>query len=402
MNYIYRLFLLLALSQSAFCAMRATFFKPSYWQERPRFDRKNLTTVETTYTYGKAQQSFNSDRSKVPLFSYRGPEPLLPSFLDHAVPASKNKPIAYGALNGKYKSQSAYGTVIQNIQDSFFFEATSSISYDSISNITLTPTDSDGWPILHPSKEIEDYIEKLSPKMFGSAKNSQNRTYVGPSYFMFGYTKSFNEFEYVDMIDLSIQTGCIVPVIIVDWPQSDFYLFPRQDIYNLGIPLQLNLLCGLYDWLNFGATASVIGYLQNDLLIPSNRYPYPNKLLIPECGLSTIKTEPLIALSAYVEGEYLVPHWTWFVGFSYTKQYKTVFCSQDEEKFPSKLMNKYPIQYPWQQFTVTFSSEIDFSCEEKKIMPRCKIVYVKRIASKNCFDSALFAGQFGFEVLYDF
>jgi hypothetical protein len=382
--------------------MRATFFKPSYWPEKPRFDRRNMTTVESTYNYGKAEQSFNSDSSKVPLFSYRGPEPLLPSFLDPKIAPDQNKPISYAALNGKYKSQAIYGTIIQNIRNSFFFEATSSLSYDSLNNITLIPTDKNGWPILHPTPTIENYIEKLRPKLFSSSKNCQNRTYVGPSYFMFGYTKSFNEFEYVDMIDISIQTGCIVPVIIIDYPQADFNLFPRQDIFNVGIPLQLNVMCGLYDWLNLGATASVIGYLQNDLVIPYNKYPYPNKLLIPTCELTTIKTRPLIAISAYIEGEYLVPHWTWFVGFSYTKQYKTIFCNQCQDTCSTNIINKYPIQYPWQQLALTFSSEIDFSSEERKIMPRVKIVYVKRISSKNCFDTGLFAGQLGFEVLYDF
>ena len=190
--------------------------------------------------------------------------------------------------------------------------------------------------------------------------------------------------------------------IITIYKKSKFNIFPRQDILNLGIPLQVNIMCGLYDWLNIGATASVIGYLQNDLIVPLNKYPYYNKALIPDSELATIKTNPLIALSAYVEGEYLIPHWTWFIGFSYTKQYKTTFCRCDRENFPHAKINKYTTQYPWEQLAFTFSSEIDFSSDEKKIMPRCKIVYVKRFYSKNCFDSALFAGQFGFEVLYDF
>jgi hypothetical protein len=400
MNYLCRLILILTMSQVVLCGMRATFFKPNYWLEKPRFDRRNMTTAEVTYTYARATQSFNGDSAKIPLLSYQGPEPLLPSFLNPKVPLSQNKPIAYAACNGKYTSQSAWGTIIQNIRDSFFFEATSSISYDCITDITITPTDHDGWPLLHLSKKIEDYITQLKTKLFSSNNNNQKRTYVGPSYFMFGYTKSFDNFEYVDVIDLSIQTGCVVPVIILDYPQSDFYLFPRQDIFNLGIPLQLNLMCGLYDWLNFGLTASVIGYLQNDLLIPVNTNPYPNKLLIPNCQLTTIKTEPLFAITAFIEGEYLAPHWTWFVGFSYTKQNKTVFCNQEEKI--SNILNKYPIQQPWQQLALTFSSEIDFSCEEQKIMPRVKFVYVKRISSKNCFDTSLFAGQFGFEVLYNF
>jgi hypothetical protein len=402
MNYIYRLIILLAASQSTFCAMRAIFFKPSYWQEKPRFDRRNMTTVEATYTYAKAEKSFNSARQKVPLLSYRGSEPLLPSFLNPKIAPDQNRPLAYAAFDGKYKSQSVFGTVIQNIHERFFFEATSSLSYDSLNNLKITPTLKNGTPILYPNQKLEAYLQQLNPKLFSSGQNSQNRTYIGPSYFMFGYTKSFNNFEYVDMIDISIQTGCVVPIIVTHHPDADISLFPREDILNLGIPLQVNIMCGLYDWLNIGATASVIGYLQNDLVVPLNQYPYHNKVLVPTCGLATIKTEPLVALTAFIEGEYLIPHWNWFVGFSYTKQHKTVFCSLDQERFPNHLINKYTVQYPWQQLAVTLSSEIDFSSEEKKIMPRCKIVYVKRFASKNCFNTSLFAGQLGFEVLYDF
>lgn len=400
MNYIYRIIIILAMSKNAFCAMRATFFKPNYWLEKPRFDKKNMTTVETTYNYAKAENSFNSNGQKVPLLSYRNPEPLLPKFID---PESTNSnPISYAVFNGKYKSQAIYGTVVQNIKESFFFEATSCFSYDSLNNITITPTTKTGIHILYPDKKLETYLEELRSKIFNSSNNSQKRTYVGPSFFMFGYTKSFNELDYADMIDISVQTGIVLPVIIVDLPQSDFYLFPRQDVLNLGVPLQLNIMCGLYDWLNIGATASVIGYLQNDLVVPLNQESFYNKVLIENSDLTTVKTEPLVAFSAFVEGEYLVPHWTWYVGFSYTKQYKTVFCSCDQQEFSNNHINKYTTQYPWQQLAFTFSSEIDFSCKERKIMPRCKIVYVKRFLSQNCFNSALFAGQLGFEVLYEF
>jgi|GEM_PF-1347899 len=389
-------------------AMQNTFWGPSSRIDKPRFARKNLTTFELSGAYHNAKKSFNHSGQKVPLLAYKGPEPLLERFVDTSLSYRNADIISYAVFDAFYKGKQGNFTWMQNIHEHFCFEMTSSITNDTIKNIVILPTTPEGRYLTE--QEIADqpdlvkYLEDLNQKLFPSdSSNQQNRTYIGPSCFLMGYTTSLTDFEIVDFVDISVQTGCVVPIIPIAHSWKKLSIFPHQDIVNLGIPLQLNVAVGLYDWLNIGASGLLLGYIKNDQVIPLNTTSTPNKLLVPSCGMCTVQSEPLIAMSAYIEGEYFIPRWNWFLGVSYTKQYKTTYSAYDRQKFPTKLINKYPINSPWQYAYLTVASEIDLAKDNSaQLMPRCKFTYVVPMYGSSCFATQTFAGQLGMEIVYDF
>lgn len=400
MNYIISIITLFALVPLQTLGMFTTFNKPTYWQHKPRFDRNNLTSYELTYTHAWATSSFNDEGNKVSLLNFSNPEPLLPSFLNCHVSDKKNIPVCYGLFDGKYSMDTVHNEFAQNIYKNFYLQVHIPISHDQITNIRITPTDAHG-EIIPQTEKIDSYLEKLSKKLFTfPGQRSQERYFVGPLFFFFGYTKSFEDFNHLDMLDFSFKTGIISPVIPLIHPK--FSLYPRLEPFNFGIPFELELLIGVYDWLNIGVATTLITFIKNDDILPVNLHPYPNKLIFPDKRMCSLFHYPQINFSTYIEGEYFLPHWTWYVGFSFVKQYKTVWniCSGSQQE--NCVANKFPTNIGWQQGAITISSEFDFSSDEKFCMPRCRFMYIKRIFGKNCFNSAILVGQVGFELLYDF
>lgn len=389
-------------------AMQNTFWAPSPRVDKPRFVRNNLTTVELSGAYHDAKKSFNCTGHKAPLLAYQGPEPLLKRFVDTSLKYNNAEIISYAIFDAFYKGSQGTFTWMQNIHEHFCFELTTSITNDTIKNIVIFPTTKQG-RYLTPQEianqpDLVDYLQDLQQELFSTdGAPQQNRTYIGPSCFLMGYTTSLTDFEIVDFVDITVQTGCVVPIIPIAHSWKKLSIFPHQDIVNLGVPLQLDVAVGLYDWLNIGASGLLLGYIKNDQIIPLNTTATPNKLLVPSCGMCTIQTEPLIAMSAYIEGEYFIPRWNWLLGISYTKQYKTNYTAYNQQKFPTKLINKYPINSPWEYAYLTVASEFDFAKDnDAQLMPRCKFTYVVPMYGKSCFATQTFAGQIGMEIIYDF
>lgn len=401
MKYFYILSLFLSTVQTVL-PMKATFFGPSSYIEKPRFARNNLTTIEMSADYNRASKGYHKKGQKVPLLAYRGVEPLLPQFTDKSVPINTATPLCYGLFDANYKGLSYNFSWVQNIHESFFFELSSSISQDKIQDITLVPTSVNGKPLTTQEIDANTKLKTYLPLLQEQIGTEQERNYVGPSYFLMGYTKSMTTFDYLDFVDITVQTGCIVPLVVLDTCQPNLSVFPRQDIVNLGIPLQLTIALGVYDWLNIGASGSVTNYIKNDRVVPLNRSSAPNKLLIPESGMCSIYHEPKIALSAYIEGEYFLPNWTWFIGVSYTKQNPTQYEPSDSQKFPTRFAINQPVQHEWEIASFTLASEFDLSNNQTCVMPRCKLMYTKPFYGRTCFASSLLSGQLGLEISYDF
>jgi len=401
MKHFYILSLLLSISHITL-PMQASFYEPSACLEKPRFARMNLTSVDITLENSSSKCSYNRKGQKAPLLAYRGVEPLLPQFLDPSVPLDTAIPLCYGLFDARY-SEIYYGaSVSQNIHESMFFELSSCICFDKLQNITMIPTTATGKPLTTQEIDSNSKLKAYLPLLQQTIGSTQKCSIIGPTYFLLGYTKSLTTFDYLDFVDITLQTGCIVPIILLDRPGSKLVVFPRQNMVNLGIPLQLTIALGVYDWLNIGASGSVINYIKNDQVIPLNTAAASNKLLIPQSGLCTVHHEPQFALSAYIEGEYFLPNWTWFVGVSYTKQNPTHYQAYDRQKFPTSVINKYPSQNRWELAYVTIASEFDFIVHPKHVMPRLKLVYTKPFYGRTCFASSTLAGQLGLEISYDF
>lgn len=388
--------------QDKISAMYTTFYKPTYWPEKPRFDRNNLTSVELTYSYNWAKNSFNKNGEIAPMLSFNNPEPLLPSFIDPTIKdCKKNKPIGYAVFDAEYISKIVHNEATQNINENLFLQFNVPIANSYLKNINITPSDCYGKAV-NPTNELCNYIEKLKPLLFeSSCKNEQSGSYIGPSFVFIGYTKSFNSFVRLDLLDLTIKTGLVIPAVALEAPSMPLY--PRtEEPVNFGIPIQIQLMIGAYDWLNFGISTAIVPYITSERIVELNQCPYPNKLIIPTTFMTRIKHLPFITFTTYLEGEHFLPCWTWYIGFSFVKKYEAKWIPITNDPQDIYIANKYPVGLPWQQGSISISSEFNFTRKEKQCLPRLKFIFVKRLFGKNCLDAKLVAGQYGLEFIWDF
>ncbi|MBI2344883.1 hypothetical protein HYV10_02305 [Candidatus Dependentiae bacterium] len=406
-NYIAPIITLFLIIPHQTLSMYTTFFRPTFWLEKPRFDRRNMTSYELSPYYAWADKSFDKNGEKVPLLAFANPEPLLPSFLEPikncAYNSRKNdeSPIGYAIFDAKYVTTVITNEIIQNFHENFFVQINIPLGLDTLKNISITPTNKAGVAIEH-NEEIDTYLDALSSKLFESKnRNIQYSPFIGPSFILFGFTKSFTHFTRLDLLDFEFKTGLVLPDHSLD-KESDFLLLPRTNLNNYGIPFQLKCMIGIYDWLNFGVSATTVLHIKKDSIYKINQQPYPNMLIIPTKKMASMLHYPFLAFTTYIEGENFLPHWTWHVGLNFIKQLKTVFeiCGGSAEE--NRIANQFPSQLPWEQISITLSSEFDIFSQEGRIMPKIRITYANRLFGKNCFDSSLVSGHLGFDVLYDF
>ncbi|MBP9765277.1 hypothetical protein KBD08_02980 [Candidatus Babeliales bacterium] len=402
-----KLLIAFALACSTLYSMQTRFFNAAYLADnKVRFHEKNLTTLQLDGVHIWSSQAYDTHNYKTFLLSYAGPEALLARFVDPTLSAKDNTVVSYSYIDGHFASNYLVGTFIQNIGSHFFIQLSSSLMYDSLSKVVFIPCSKNGRLLsqqeIDQNPALEPYLEKLYASLFTNPTcPQQHAQFVGPTYGLIGYTTSFTDTQYIDFVDFSIVTGFIAPRVCLS-TDSCFYLLGHQDRVNFGIPVQLNATVGLYDWLNIGASGTVIGFIENDLYMPLNTTNSDNAVLFNQVGFCNVHHKPFFSLNAYIEGEYFLPRWTWLIGLTYAQQYKTCYQAYNTELFPTETINNHPNQFPWQSTFVTFSSEFDLAQLDKKLMPRCKVSYMLPVHGTSILKTNMFAGQVGFEMKYAF
>lgn len=409
MKKIYIIFMSCVIT-SHVMTMNTTYFKPCIISSKPQFTTYNLTSFDISAARSIASQSYNPCGQKTVLLSNINPEPLLKKFIDDSLAVTDDSVAGYALFNGKYSSNSILVKASQNIHQNFFIQAMYQVDFDALSNISIIPTNQDGQRLTQ--QEIQDqhldtYLEKLTEKLYKNcptscSKNEQKSFYQQPLFFMLGYCNSFNNFNHLDFIDVTLKTGLVIPLEQRE-QCTPFSILPHQDQQTMAIPFEINTAVGFFDWLNIGGYASILCFIPGIHRIPLNNTNTANYVIIPQFGPCKIHQQPKIVFNAYIGAEHLIPRITLYFETTFVKQYPTTYQACDTISFPSNIINQHPTQRSWSITYFTFSAEYDpTQSNASNIMPRCKFIYSRPITGRSCFASQVFAGQFGIEIKYDF
>jgi hypothetical protein len=388
------------------CAMDTTFQTQTTLFPQPRFARENLNSWQLSISQNKATNSFNREGETVALLNFNGPQELLKRFVDKNLPFNDTTTFGKAILSADFSCLRYDFLVTQNFGPHFFVKGSTALRYSNLKNLEITPILNNCVLITSAQINSDPALKQYLTELAATLNNNTNgiaTTAVGPSLVQIGYTTSLTNFEKLDFIDITAQTGLYIPIITLDQTcNTTLTAMPFTDIVNLGIPFMLDCAFGFYDWLNIGSCIGFMPFISSDKIIPLNTTKTNTAVLIDHAGMCKIKQDPFLYLNFYVEAEQLVPRLSILFGLSYAKQYGAHYAAQDTTMFDTTMINQYPTLHPWQILNITVSAELDMAKEHQRLWPSLKIVYVHPVWGTNIFKTNSVAGQLALECAYNF
>lgn len=405
------LVLLACFSTNYIQSMDTTFGSPTTTTTTPRFATKNLTSFDSSFSYYKANSSYDSKGQKTALLSYNGPEDLLKRFVDPTLPKTDSSSVGKALIDGTFSFENCSLTYTQNIGTNFYFALESSLSNVDIRNLSIQPLNSKcnclSTSEINANPTLKSYLTKLDKLIYSNDKNSFFYSVIGPSFLTIGYTNHFQDFSYIDFIDVTFFTGIAVPIINVspinNSPASvSIFSVPIYNYTCLGVPMEASVMVALYDWLNIGTNALVMPFINSENIVSLNTTKTNNINFLPDSGYASIHHRPFIYFDGYIQAEQLIPCLSLMAAISYAQQFKTIYDSLDNVKFPNDVINAFPAHRPWQAAYLTLTAELDFATESHKNLPHFQIVYVAPIFGRSVFKTWAASAQMSIEVLWSF
>lgn len=391
-----------------FYGMATTFETTSSSFPKPRFARKDLTSLELYVTHDYAKSSYDKNGNETALLSYHGPHDLYNRFVDPKLPYNDTQNMGKALLSGIYSDMNYALSISQNIGSHFFISLSSSYTQSVIKDFTILPIKNNCF-IMTPDEinaqpGLTEYLKKLYQKLNPSSCGLPiPESLAGPTFLSCGYCTSLRHFSTIDLLDLTFEFGFLLPEFTLDTPTPNVLsVFPPEAIVNIGVAMITSAAVGMYDWLNIGGTVIVMPYIPNDTVIPLNTTMTTNNIFIDQEGLCFVQHKPFVYANAYIESEQLIPHITVLAGLSYAKQYPSYYRAQDTKKFPTKIINASPTDPEWSCLNLTIEGEYDFADHNSKHLPRITFVYVRTLWGSAVFKTSTYAGIFGLELTYDF
>ncbi|MFA5999059.1 MAG: hypothetical protein WC747_03520 [Candidatus Babeliales bacterium] len=405
-------FLILALfvivSSQNMYGMYTTFGAPSISFPTPQYATKDLKTVGASLSYYKSENSYDCSGQKVGLLAYQGTETLLKRIIDRSLPFNDSQSVGKALISGRLTATSGAFWYVQNIGEHFYFTFVSSLSYIKLQNLLIAPAKNNCLLLseteIDADTELKKYLNTLNKLIYD--KSLGGKFYdatIGPTYFTIGYAQNFQNFTHIDFIDFSIKAGFALPETNIEPQTTALFDIATNDIGAIRLPIQASATVGLYDWLNIGATGTLMPYAPTiqRISLPTTRDN--NLVFLPEKGFCAIYHRPFVYAGAYIEAEHFIPRVSLFTGVSYSKQFKTTYQSWDNDKFPNSIINAFPVHRPWEMMWLTFSAEIDcYASEDKKCLPQLKLVYILPVYGKSTFKTSVISGQANLSIMYDF
>lgn len=366
--------------------MDATFNTPSIDFAHPRFTQPYMTSFEFYTSYNKANASYNCKSQKVQLLDFAGMTTLSVDLINPTINPIDNTNFGQAHFAASWSALKYHFGVIQNLGSHFFINAATHIIDQEYRNLRIIPINNTLQPLtqseIDSQPEFKQYLDNLEHKINQSCHFSRK---IGPTYATLGYTNNFQNLQHLDFFDITAQIGIWFSGYQAPAKTTSFNTDPNL-IPNIGIPIQLNVAIGLYDWLNIGSCALVIPFITTTAIMPVSTNTNP--LLINTVRSSTVKAEPMLYVNTYLEADQFIPYTTILAGVYYLKQHK--ICTDANTL------------KPWETITITLSADFDLAKKYQKVLPHIKLSYVCPVWGHNTFKTSAFAGSFGIDIVYEF
>ena len=396
------------------------FYRATHFFGPPRLDRDTLSSIELIIGNGSTHKSRNSLGEKVPLFDLYGKHNM--QLLGVGVPGTNNSdPLDLILTNlanvGPRENFATYsisghfsvteGTIIinQNIYCGVYLQAYLPISRLKTSHISFTdcsPTDT-----ICPNINTQEWQLFKANLDAILTKHTLNRTAinttdVGDLGLSIGVTQSITSTTELDFIDIAAQVGVILPTSDKK-DENKIFSIPMGYNGHIGIPCSLEVAIGAYEWMTIGGFFEGIAFTRK-------KHDMRIKTASGQSGMiklakveATVDKGTTFSGGAYFIGDHLCRNLSFKVAYTYTQQTgdtvipqcnlncvnTTIIC--EDEQFQGFKMH-----------VIHFGVDYEQSDTKYHRGGTAGIFYDWNVAGSRIFQTSMFGGELGINLVWDF
>lgn len=317
------------------------FYKPPLFLWEPRFERSGLSSLAVYVAYGTTKHG-RVDDHRVPLLNIYGLHALqkstvdvLPAVTDQFTPALNELAalpldrtgLALYSLKTKLRVVDAVIDAYQNMTNGFFFHLQApfrSVAFDPITWCDLTPEDNPHKALVTPlSNDISTLVNNR-----GINDTLQTEQGCGDPGLALGWTVNYEETEYLDFIDLTVQGGMTAPLSKKS-KACNLISLPLGYNGHTSYFFEVSSALGLYNWITAGLhmSASVFNDHVLEQRVKTNHDQ--SGLLLFQKRLIDEEWSPLLVASAYLKADHVCRGFSVLLGYSYTTQGRSTWLDLD-------------------------------------------------------------------------
>jgi hypothetical protein len=409
------LFVLLGLVASlSVCMDTHHFYRASFLPHEPRFERPWLFTTEVLVASGTTSTSFDKCRNSRPLFDLYGPQqaqligagiPLNPAngyeaLMLNVLDLPRSPTFGNVSFTGCFRLHEVRINVFQNFKYGFFGRVAipvrdfflEGIHYKDCSNLDdLTQEQRQTW---------HSYLLQLPQILahFGVALAPYHYAHIGDISLLLGWTINYQNTEYLDYLDGTIQLGVMTPSSPLQNINSVFSL-PAGYNGHTGIPLVADWALGAGEWFTFGIHGDILWLLPHLRTVRIKTNEDQNGFI--KLGLARVEEDPGIlgSVSTYAHANHFYGGLSVLLGYTFAGQRSTIYqCPQSF--LDTQFVNTDSMLHNWHMHTLHIWIEYDFETECNPYLPRIAFLYNFLIKGKRVFDNSMSGAQWAVDFVW--
>ncbi len=413
------LLLLLLASSSIFTWDNLHFYRASFFFGEPRFERQGLTTLNARVGAGSSTTARNGCSDEVCLLDIYGPQvaftlgegvpgkdlsnpqDLTLQMLEKVPARNCFGQFSYG---GKFKTVELDLQLYQNICDGFFLELYIPIRKLEISNICMQDLTSECAPCPNKSTPIwqtflnqYDNILNRYCLCFGDI----DRSGIGDTSLIFGWATNYEETEYLDFIDFMFQAGVLFPTGRLSDPNIVFDL-PLGYNGHYGIPLNMSMAFGLYEWFTFGGHVFAMPFSKKTREIRMKTSTTQNGFIKLAKGCAEIKRGAVWQVGTYLKADHFCRNISILLGYSFSTERESSICPTNCTVFEPSVVCSDDMFRGWKMHTIHLLGELDFLKERSFFGPRFGIFGNFVIGGQRIFNTHIGGAMVGIDLVWNY
>ena len=396
---------------SVFSMDNSHFYRASYFNGEPRFAKNGLFSGDITIGGGKTCTARNNCGKKIPLLDLYGPQKLqflgenVPSLdennnLDALLIALMNNPkspdFATLSVGGHFHIVEQNISLYQNFCHGFFVHAYLPFRELTLNTIKIHDCTS------QPTAAWRNFLQNFDAILarYNLRIKSFSKQGMGDLSLLAGWTINHEETEYLDFVDVSLQTGILVPTgkkksrkNILDIPLG----------YNghYALPLIIDASLGLYEWLTLGAHGDCLIFFNRNACNHIKTSNQTNGFIKLATAPTRVSSGTLSNFGLYVKADHFMSGASLLIGYNYSRKNRDTLAPLTSGINWCYAQSDATLR-GWRMHTLNLIAEYDFATETHPAAPRIGFIYNGVLAGKRVFTTSIFGGYLGLDFAWCF
>ncbi len=395
------------------------FYRATFFLGEPRFERSGLTTFNARVGAGSTDTGRDGCSRKVPLLDIFGPNvgfklgenvpgKNLTNPQDLALQMVELEPARNGfgqfSFDGRFKIVECDLQFFQNFNNGFFLEVYLPIRKLQISDISCCDTSSDCAPCPNKNSPIwQSFLNQFNGILdrYCLCFEGVDRTGVGDTSVILGWTVNHEETEHLDFIDCTLQAGVLFPTGARSNPDIIFDL-PLGYDGHYGFPLNVSLAFGAYEWLTFGGHAMALPFKKNTREVRMKTSTPQNGFVKLAKGCAEVDRGTIWQMGLYTKADHFVRCLSVLLGYSFSTERETRLCPENCAIFDPGVVNSDEMLRGWKMHTIHVIGELDFLREQSHFGPRIGVFGNFIVGGKRIFNTNIGGAMVGLDLVWNY